>query len=158
MSQRSTAQHCHTNTPFCKSRVTWNFAVPVPHSEEIQRCIHVLLFLCTLVAIHLALPFHCDTHACARARTHTPNVVMIIQILYMKNQAWLRDDAGSAHDSSWQCASSFTTQSNSLILWCQMTKYYASFYTCISLLLITDDAFTQIQWLWQDHWWKSLII
>ena len=49
MSQRSTAQHCHIYTPFCtkrKSHVTWNFAVPVPHSEEIRRCI--LLFLCTL--------------------------------------------------------------------------------------------------------------
>ena len=49
MSQRSTAQHHHTDTPFCtirKSHVTWNFAVPVPHSEEIRRCI--LLFLCTL--------------------------------------------------------------------------------------------------------------
>ena len=47
MSQRSTAQH--TDTPFCtirKSHVTWNFAVPGPHSEEIRRCI--LLFLCTL--------------------------------------------------------------------------------------------------------------
>ena len=43
MSQRSTAQHYHTDTPFCtirKSHVTW------PHSEEIRRCI--LLFLCTL--------------------------------------------------------------------------------------------------------------
>ena len=50
MSQRSTAQHCHIYTPFCtirKSHVTWNFAVPVPHSEEIRRC--MLLFLCTLV-------------------------------------------------------------------------------------------------------------
>ena len=49
MSQRSTAQHCHTDTPFCtirNSHVTWNFAVPVPHGEEIRRCI--LLFLCTL--------------------------------------------------------------------------------------------------------------
>ena len=49
MSQRSTAQHCHIDTPFCtirKSHVTWNFAVPGPHSEEIRRCI--LLFLCTL--------------------------------------------------------------------------------------------------------------
>ena len=49
MSQRSTAQHCHIDTPFCtirKSHVTWNFAVPVPHSEEIRHCI--LLFLCTL--------------------------------------------------------------------------------------------------------------
>ena len=49
MSQRSTAQHYHTDTPFCtirKSHVTWNFAVPGPHSEEIRRCI--LLFLCTL--------------------------------------------------------------------------------------------------------------
>ena len=43
MSQRSTAQHCHIDTPFCtirKSHVTWNFAMPaVPHSEEIGRCI-----------------------------------------------------------------------------------------------------------------------
>ena len=52
MSQRSTAQHCHIDTPFCtirKSHVTWNFAVPGPHtghSEEIRRCI--LVFLCTL--------------------------------------------------------------------------------------------------------------
>ena len=49
MSQRSTAQHYHTDTPFCtirKSHVTWNFAVPGPHSEEMRRCI--LLFLCTL--------------------------------------------------------------------------------------------------------------
>ena len=49
MSQRSTAQHCHIDTLFCtirKSHVTWNFAVPGPHSEEIRRCI--LLFLCTL--------------------------------------------------------------------------------------------------------------
>ena len=49
MSQRSAAQHCHIDTPFCtirKSHVTWNFAVPGPHSEEIRRCI--LLFLCTL--------------------------------------------------------------------------------------------------------------
>ena len=49
MSQRSTAQHCHIDTPFCtirKSHFTWNFAVPGPHSEEIRRCI--LLFLCTL--------------------------------------------------------------------------------------------------------------
>ena len=49
MSQRSTAQHYHTDTPFCtirKSHVTWNLAVPGPHSEEIRRCI--LLFLCTL--------------------------------------------------------------------------------------------------------------
>ena len=46
MSQQSTAQHCHIDTPFCtirKSHVTWNFAVPGPHSEEIRRCI--LLFL-----------------------------------------------------------------------------------------------------------------
>ena len=52
MSQRSTTQHCHIDTPFCtirKSHVTWNFAVPGPHSEEIRRCI--LLFLCTLVTI-----------------------------------------------------------------------------------------------------------
>ena len=52
MSQRSTAQHYHTDTPFCtirKSHVTWNFAVPGPHSEEIRRCI--LLFLCTLDVI-----------------------------------------------------------------------------------------------------------
>ena len=52
MSQRSTAQHCHIDTPFCtirKSHVTWNFAVPGPHSEEIRRCI--LLFLCTLGTI-----------------------------------------------------------------------------------------------------------
>ena len=50
MSQRSTEQHCHIDTPLCtirKSHVTWNFAVPVLHSEEIRRCI--LLFLCTLV-------------------------------------------------------------------------------------------------------------
>ena len=43
------AQHCHIDTAFCtirKSHVTWNFAVPGPHSEEIRRCI--LLFLCTL--------------------------------------------------------------------------------------------------------------
>ena len=49
MSQRSTAQHCHIETPFCtirKSHVTWNFAVPAPHSEEIRRC--TLLLLCTL--------------------------------------------------------------------------------------------------------------
>ena len=49
MSQRSTVQHCFIDTPFCtirKSHVTWNFAVPVPHSEEIRRCI--LLFLCAL--------------------------------------------------------------------------------------------------------------
>ena len=49
MSQWSTAQHCHIGTPFCtirKSHVNWNFAVPVPHSEEIRRC--TLLFLCTL--------------------------------------------------------------------------------------------------------------
>ena len=42
---RSTA----IDTPFCtirKSHVTWNFAVPVPHSEETRRC--TLLFLCTL--------------------------------------------------------------------------------------------------------------
>ena len=48
-SQRSTAQHCHIDTPFCtihKSHVTRNFAVPVPHSERIRRC--TLLFLCTL--------------------------------------------------------------------------------------------------------------
>ena len=53
MSQRSTAQHYHTDTPFCtirKSHVTWNFAVPVPYSEEIRRCI--LLFLCTLDRAH----------------------------------------------------------------------------------------------------------
>ena len=52
MSQRSTAQHCHIDTPFCticKSHVTWNFAVPKPHSEEIRRCI--LLFLCTRVLL-----------------------------------------------------------------------------------------------------------
>ena len=51
MSQRSAAQHCHIDTPFCtirKSHVTWNFAVAVPHSEEIRRCI--LLFLGTLAA------------------------------------------------------------------------------------------------------------
>ena len=33
MSQRSTAQHYNTDTPFCtirKSHVTWNFAVPGP--------------------------------------------------------------------------------------------------------------------------------
>ena len=56
MSQRSTAQHYHTDTPFCtirKSHVTWNFAVPVPHSEEIRRCI--LLFLCTLAWTHCTL-------------------------------------------------------------------------------------------------------
>ena len=50
VSQRSTALHCHPGAPFCtirKSNVTWNFAVPVPHSKEIKRCI--LLFLCTLV-------------------------------------------------------------------------------------------------------------
>ena len=49
MSQRSTVQHCHTDTPFCtmhNSHITGKFAVPVPHSEEIGRCI--LLFLCTL--------------------------------------------------------------------------------------------------------------
>ena len=54
MSQRSTAQHCHINTPLCtirKSHVTWNFAVPVLHSEEIRRCI--LLFLCTLGCMYL---------------------------------------------------------------------------------------------------------
>ena len=53
MSQRSAAQHCHIDTPFCtirKSHVTWNFAVPGPHSEEIRRCI--LLFLCTLVLMY----------------------------------------------------------------------------------------------------------
>ena len=40
MSQRSTAQHCHIDTPFCtirKSHVTWNFAVPGPHSELVKR-------------------------------------------------------------------------------------------------------------------------
>ena len=49
MSQWSAAQHCHTDTLFCtirKSHVTWNFAVPVPHNEEIRRC--KLLFLSTL--------------------------------------------------------------------------------------------------------------
>ena len=53
MSHRSTAQHCHIDTPFCtirKSHVNGNFAVPVPHSEEIRRCI--LLFLS--VAMHSA--------------------------------------------------------------------------------------------------------
>ena len=49
MTERSVAQHNNTDTPFCtirKSHVTWNFAVPGPHSEEIRRCI--LLFLWTL--------------------------------------------------------------------------------------------------------------
>ena len=53
MSQRSTTQHYHTDTPLCtirKSHVTWNFAVRVPHSEEIRRCI--LLFSCTLGIVH----------------------------------------------------------------------------------------------------------
>ena len=57
MSQRSTAQHYHTDTPFCtirKSHVTWNFAVPGPHSEEIRRCI--LLFLCTLDRPYFSKP------------------------------------------------------------------------------------------------------
>ena len=52
MSQWSTAQHCHTDTPVYtirKSHVTWNFAVPVHHSEEIRR--RILLFLCTLDVI-----------------------------------------------------------------------------------------------------------
>ena len=41
---RSTGISIH---PFVQyAEVTWNFAVPVPHSEEIRRCI--LLFLCTL--------------------------------------------------------------------------------------------------------------
>ena len=70
MSQRSTAQHYHTDTPFCttrKSHVTWNFAVPVPHSEEIRRCI--LLFLCTLDATWLgcssrAVFFFCSFFGC----------------------------------------------------------------------------------------------
>ena len=56
MSQRSTAQHCDIDTPFCtirKSHVTWNFAVPEPHSEEIRRC--TLLFLCTLDAHNSSL-------------------------------------------------------------------------------------------------------
>ena len=38
MSQRSTAQHYHTDTPFCtisKCQVTWNFAVPVPHRRGV---------------------------------------------------------------------------------------------------------------------------
>ena len=55
MSQRSTAYY-HTDTPFCtqqKSHITWNFAVPVPHSEEIRQCI--LLFLCTLACMHCIL-------------------------------------------------------------------------------------------------------
>ena len=59
MSQRSTTQRCHTDTPFCtirKSHVTslrtWNFAVPVPHSEEIRR--RILLFLCTL-GVHVCV-------------------------------------------------------------------------------------------------------
>ena len=66
MSQQSTAQHCHIDTPFCtirKSHVTWNFAVPAPHSEEIRRCI--LLFLCTLgetqwqeIHVRTAIPEH----------------------------------------------------------------------------------------------------
>ena len=58
MSQRSTAQHYHTDTPFCtirKSHVTWNFAVPGPHSEEIRRCI--LLFLCTLAVVYVRSTF-----------------------------------------------------------------------------------------------------
>ena len=49
MIQRSTAKHCQIDIPFCtkrKSYVTWNFTVPVNHSEEIRRSI--LLFLCTL--------------------------------------------------------------------------------------------------------------
>ena len=49
MSQRSTTQHCQIDTPFCticKSHVTWNFAVPAPHGEEIRCC--TLLFLSTL--------------------------------------------------------------------------------------------------------------
>ena len=58
MSHRSTAQHCHIDTPVCtirKSHVTWNFAVPGPHSEEIQCCI--LLFLCTLGVMHPSAEF-----------------------------------------------------------------------------------------------------
>ena len=63
MSQRSVAQHYHTDTPFCtirKSHVTWNFTVPVTHSEEIRRCI--LLFFCTLVALLFLFiwPWHDD--------------------------------------------------------------------------------------------------
>ena len=51
MSQGSTAPHCLTKTPFWKQRKshltsTWNFAMPVPHSEEIRRGIP--LFLCAL--------------------------------------------------------------------------------------------------------------
>ena len=62
MSQRSAAQHWHIDTPFCticKSHVTWNFAVPVPHTEEIRRCI--LLFLCTLAIVthHHACMYVC---------------------------------------------------------------------------------------------------
>ena len=53
MSQWFIMQHCHIDTPFCttrKSHVTWNFALSVPYSEEIRRCI--LLFLRTLANIH----------------------------------------------------------------------------------------------------------
>ena len=47
MSQRSAAQHCHIDTPFCtihKSHVTWNFAVPVPQSKRDQ-ALHTLFLM-----------------------------------------------------------------------------------------------------------------
>ena len=82
MSQRSTAQHCHIDTPFCtirKSHVTWNFAVPVPHTEEIRR--YILLFLCTLGFIDKFLTwvsglprsmqhYHADTPFCTIRKSH----------------------------------------------------------------------------------------
>ena len=41
-----------------KRHFTWNFAVPVAHSEEIRRCI--LLFLCTLGIMHDEAACHAD--------------------------------------------------------------------------------------------------
>ena len=66
MSQRSTAQHCQIDTQVCtihKSHIAWNFAVPVPHREEIRRCI--LLFLCSLAVCQCYFVFYFSLQAIA---------------------------------------------------------------------------------------------